>query len=110
MAAVWLPIRAPDVDDPSTSIPATKTTALGSTSPATMSSAPVTRNMGRQRVRIAQAKRASLGAPKGSAGPADGFHATRFQRSDRLLIAASFRKATGPLLLCDYVHTTLLAL
>src|SRR5215831_5377737 len=90
MAVVWLCSRAAGTDDPTTSIPATKATALGSINPMIMSSAPVTRNMGRERARTVHAKCANPGAPNGSAGPADGFHITRFQRSDCILITASY--------------------
>ena len=75
---------------------------LGSAIHMTMSSGPVTRNIGRQRVCTVQAShratrriglgcamRVNLGALYRSAGATDCFHTTRFRRHDRILITAS---------------------
>src|SRR5215475_1210656 len=90
MAAVGLRSGTAGADDPTTSTPVMKVTVLGSITPATMRSEPVTRNMGRQRARTDHARCANPGAPNGSAGPTDGFHTIRFQRSDRSFITASY--------------------
>jgi len=68
---------------------------LGSIIHMTMSSAPVTRNMGRQRVRTVHVShrnglgRAMRGALYRSAERTDCFHTTSFRRCDRILITAS---------------------
>jgi hypothetical protein len=71
---------------------------LGSAIQVTMSSAPATRNMGRQRARTVHAShrnspgramRVTLRALYRSTGRTDCFHATSFRRCDRILITAS---------------------
>jgi len=90
--------RASGADNPSTSIPGTKAIVLGSIIHMTMSSPPVTRNMGRQWARTVHAShrnglgRVTPGTPGAlyrSAGRTDCFHTTSFRRRGRILITAS---------------------
>ena len=90
--------RSPGAPNPRTSTPGTKAMVLGSIIQTTMSSAPVTRNTGRQwvhaihtshRIGLRRAVPGDLGALYRSAGPTDELLTTSIGRRGHILIAAS---------------------